>query len=78
MARTPADIRISLKQRGGPTHRIELVRIPFMRRIRVRRNGRTSAKLPEATVTEVAEEIRRWLARYAGISRPIKDILRRP
>jgi hypothetical protein len=28
MPRLPADIRISLKKRGGPTHRIELIRQP--------------------------------------------------
>ena len=32
MSRPPADLRISLKQRGGPTFRIELIRVPFTRR----------------------------------------------
>ncbi len=65
MSRPPADLRISLKQRGGPTFRIELIRVPFTRRFRVRRNGTRSRKLPEATATEIANEIRRWLARHA-------------
>ena len=58
MSRPPASIRISLKERGGPTHRIELLKIPFTRRFRIRRNGAKSTKLPEGTATEVAEEIR--------------------
>ena len=59
--RLPADIRISLKKRGGPTHRIELVRQPIRRRFSVRRDGKYSTKVPEATETEIAERIRRWL-----------------
>jgi hypothetical protein len=61
MSRLPADIRISLKRQGGRTHRIELVRYPFQKRFWVRRDGKQSAKLPEATATEIAEQIRRWL-----------------
>ena len=61
MPRLPADFRISLKRRGGKTHRIELVRNPFNQRFWVRRNGKQSAKLPEATATEIADQIRRWL-----------------
>jgi hypothetical protein len=57
---------ISLKERGGPTHRIELVKIPFTRRFRVRRNGTKSTQLPQATATEVAEEIHCWLAKQAS------------
>ncbi len=61
MPRLPADFRISLKRRGGKTHRIELVRNPFNQRFWVRKNGKQSAKLPEATATEIADQIRRWL-----------------
>ena len=78
MSRPPASIRISLKERGGPTHRIELVKIPFTRRFRIRRNGSKSTKLPEATATEVAEEIRCWLAKQAGKPTTAEDILGRP
>ena len=77
MSRPPASIRISLKKRGGPTHRIELVRIPFTKRFRLRRNGTRSAKLPEGTATEVAEEIRRWLAKQASAPTMIEDVLDR-
>jgi hypothetical protein len=59
--RLPADFRISLKRRGGKTHRIELVRNPFNQRLWARRNGKQSLKLPEATATEIADQIRRWL-----------------
>jgi hypothetical protein len=61
MPRSPADIRISLKRRGGKTHRIELIRNPFSRRFWIRRNGKRSTKMPQATATEIADEIRRWL-----------------
>ena len=61
MPRLPADFRISLKRRGGKTHRIELVRNPFSQRFWVRRNGKQLEKLPEATATEIADQIRRWL-----------------
>jgi hypothetical protein len=61
MPRLPADIRISLKKRGGRTHRIELVRQPVGKRYWIRRDGKESAKLPEATASQIAERIRRWL-----------------
>lgn len=61
MPRLPAEIRISLKKRGGPTHRIELIRQPVGKRYWIRRNGKDSAKLPEATASQIAERIRRWL-----------------
>jgi hypothetical protein len=61
MARLPADIRIRLKKRGGATHRIELVRQPAGKRFWIRRDGKDSTKVPEATATQIAERIRRWL-----------------
>jgi hypothetical protein len=62
MPRLPADIRISLKRRGGKTHRIELIRQPLRDRFWVRRDGKRSLKLPQATATQIADKIRRWLA----------------
>ena len=56
-----ADMRISLKRRGGKTYRIELIRQPFRRRFWIRRDGRKSKKMPEATATEIAEAVRKWL-----------------
>ena len=61
MPRRPADVRISLKRRGGRTHRIELIRQPDGKRFWVRRNGVKSTKLPTANATEIAERIRQWL-----------------
>ncbi len=78
MSRPPASIRISLKERGGPTHRIELIRIPFTRRFRIRRNSTKSTKLPEGTATDIAEEIRRWLATLAAKPTTLEDIFGRP
>ena len=68
MSRLPADFRISLKRRGGKTHRIELVRNPFHQRFWVRRNGKQSLVLPEATATEIADQIRRWLVGTVDLS----------
>jgi hypothetical protein len=42
-------------------HRIELVRQPVERRYWVRRDGKYSTKVPEATASQIAERIRRWL-----------------
>lgn len=77
MSRPRANIRISLKARGGPTYRIELVRIPFTKRFCIRRNGTRSTKLPEGTATEVADEIRRWLAKQVSRPTTAEDILGR-
>ena len=78
MSRPRANIRISLKARGGPTYRIELVRIPFTKRFCIRRNGTRSTKLPEGTATEVADEVRRWLANQASRPTTAEDFLDRP
>ena len=61
MPSLPADIRISLKKQGGPTHRIELIRQPVGQRYWIRRDGKYSTKVPEATATQIAELIRHWL-----------------
>ena len=61
MPRLPAEIRISLKKRGGRTHRIELIRQPLGKRYWIRRDGKDSTKLPDATASQIAERIRRWL-----------------
>ena len=59
--RLRGDIHISLKQRGGRTHHIELVRQPVGRWYWVRRDGKYSTKVPDATPSQIAEHIRRWL-----------------
>ena len=49
---------------GHPLHdqdRIELVRQPTGSWYWVRRGGKHSTKVPEATATQIAERIRRWL-----------------
>jgi hypothetical protein len=61
----PATLRISLKKRGGKTHRIELIRNPFFQRFWVRVDGKNAKKLPEATATEIADRIRRWIVENA-------------
>jgi hypothetical protein len=59
MPQLTADIRISLKKRGGSTHRIELVRQPVGKRYWIRRDGKPSTKVPEATASQIADRIRR-------------------
>jgi len=54
-------MRISLKKRGGQTHRIELIRQSVGRRYWVRRDGKYSSNVPERAATEIAPGIRRWL-----------------
>jgi hypothetical protein len=61
MPRLPADIRISLKKRGGRTHRIELIRQRVGKGYWIRRDGTDCAKLPEATASQIVERLRRWL-----------------
>ena len=61
MPRQPADLRISIKRRGGKTHRIELIRQDFGGRFWIRRDGKVSESLPEATASEIADRIRRWI-----------------
>lgn len=64
MPRLPADIRISLKnpeKTRCPTHRIELVRPPAGKQYWTDCDGKVSAKLPDANVSQSAEPIHRWL-----------------
>jgi len=61
MPRLTADIRISLKKRGRPIHRIELARRPVGKRYWIRRDGKPSTKVSEATASQIAERFRRWL-----------------
>lgn len=62
MPRLKADIRISVKVHGKRCRKLELVRQPVGARYWVRIDGKRSEKLPEATATEVADRIRRWIA----------------
>ena len=75
MPQGAADIRISIKRRGGQTHRIELIRQPFLRRFWIRRDRRKSAKMPEATATEIAEAIRKWLVAEHDKPLPFEEML---
>ena len=61
MPRKPADLRISIQRRGGKTYRIELIRQDVGGRFWVRRDGKLSESLPEATASEIADRIRRWI-----------------
>ena len=66
MPRKPADLRISIKKRGGKTYRIELIRQDVGGRFWVRRDGKLSESLPEATASEIADRIRRWIVEGRG------------
>ena len=74
MPRLPADIRISLKRRGGRTHRIELVRNSFKQRFWVRRDGKQSARLPEATATDIRRAV--FVCDTTASYEPEPDVLR--
>jgi len=43
------------------TYRIELIWHLFGTRFWIRRDGKYSEKLPEATATQIADELRKWL-----------------
>jgi len=58
MPRRPADISLKC---GAPTHRIERIRHPFGKRYWIRRGGKHSTKLRDATASQIAERIRSWL-----------------
>jgi len=45
----------------GSTHGIEFVRQAVGRRYWVHQDGKYSTEVPEATATQIAERIRRWL-----------------
>ena len=62
MPRLRADIRISVKIQGKPTRKLELIRHPFGARYWVRLDGKASTRLPDATATEIADRLRRWIA----------------
>ena len=60
--RLPADIRISVRIGEQPTHRIELIRQPAGKRYWIRRDGTSSKRMNEATITQVCDKLRRWLS----------------
>lgn len=70
LPRRPADLRISIKRRGGGTYRIELIRQPFGQRFWVRRDGKVFETPPEATASEIAERIRRWIVAACLLQSP--------
>lgn len=65
MPRPKADIRISIKIRGRPTRKLELIRQPIGHKYWIRVDGRPSGKLPHGTPSEIADGIRRWIVATA-------------
>ena len=57
--RLKADYRISIKSKGK-IHKIELIKQPLGKRYWVRYQGKKSDKMPEATLTQVINEIRKF------------------
>lgn len=55
--RLVADVRISVKVRGGKCHRLELIKQPMAKRYWLRFDGRNSRKMPESTKTEVLRNL---------------------
>lgn len=64
MPRRLADITITVKHhRTGQRFSLELIAQLTPGRVWVRRDHRNSTVLPEATVTEVMDGLRRWLSK---------------
>ena len=69
MPKDAARFRLSIKDhKTGDGIKVELLEAKGLwgeRRWRLRQNGRVPAKLPEATLTQVFDRLRRWLVRRA-------------
>jgi hypothetical protein len=62
MPRLPARFRVSVKDhRPGRILRLELIEQPWPSRFLLRVDGRRVQRLPEASVTQVCDRLRRWL-----------------
>ena len=80
MGRPRARFRLSLKdQASGESLKVELIPAPnetpfasnpAAKRYRIRVNGKASAKVKEATLTEVFHRLRGWLVTKAKRSAP--------
>jgi len=60
MTRPKSDIRISLKNRGGKTTRLNLTELLDGSWL-IRRDGKKATAIPAATSTEVADKVRQWI-----------------
>ena len=69
MPTSPARFRISIKdQHTGNGLKVELIDAPGIwgeRRYKIRLNGKPSAKIKEATLSEVFNRLRRWTVSQA-------------
>jgi hypothetical protein len=69
MGRQIARFRISIKdQQTSKMIKVELIESPGIwgeKRFRLRVNNRESRRIKEATLTEVFEQLRRWLVKRA-------------
>ena len=70
MPTSPARFRISIKdQHTGNGLKVELIdssEVWGERRYRIRLNGHPAAKVPEVTLTEVCDRLRRWVVGRAN------------
>lgn len=70
MGRLPAQFRISIcDKKTGETLKVELIDSPGLwgeRRYKVRLNGKAATKVPEATLTEVFDRLRRWVVKRSA------------
>ena len=58
-----SDVRISVRIGNGKTRKIDLIRMPSGPRFWVRLDKRKSKKMDNVTLTEVIDQLRRWIAR---------------
>jgi hypothetical protein len=65
--KTLARFRVSIKDhKSGDRLKVELIEAPGAwseRRYRIRINGRNATKIPEGTLTEVFDRLRRWMVK---------------
>ena len=69
MAREKSRFRVSIcDKKAGDTLKIELIDAPGLwaeRRYKIRVNGRAASQMPEGTLTEVFDRLRRWMVKRA-------------
>ena len=84
MPTSPARFRISIKDQHTRTGlKVELIDAPGAwgeRRYKVRLNGKPAVKVPEATLSEVFDRLRRWTVRRAerDVAGPYGREMKRP
>ena len=71
MGRSKSRFRISIcDKETGETLKVELIEAPGLwseRRYKIRVNGKAATQLPEGTLTEVFDRLRRWMVKRVSV-----------